>query len=176
MDKKQCFLLGYITKPHALGGELVFFLDSDIPENYVGLDAVFVEINNQLVPFFISRIQVRDKGKAIVRLDGIDSFEKVQPLIGKSLYLPLTALPKLEGNKFYFHEVIGYDVTDAEKGSIGKVESFIEQTAQTIMVVKKDDHEILLPISDSIIQKVDRKNSLILVDAPEGLIDLFLEM
>jgi 16S rRNA processing protein RimM len=47
MQKSECFSLGKITKPHGLKGEVTIWLDVDVPENYIGLDALFLEITGQ---------------------------------------------------------------------------------------------------------------------------------
>ena len=58
MTTDECYRLGRITKPFGLKGEVIFFLDVDEPDNYAGLDSVFVETKNGLVPYFIKKIQL----------------------------------------------------------------------------------------------------------------------
>ena len=91
------------------------------------------------------------------------------------LYLPLAALPKLEGNKFYYHEVIGFTIEDASFGTVGKIVSVNDTTAQPLFEVERGPIEILIPMNDDIIKKVDREHKKIHIEAPEGLIDLYLE-
>ena len=90
------------------------------------------------------------------------------------LYLPLTMLPKLTGNKFYYHEIIGFAMIDSVHGDIGIIQSVNDTTAQALFEVEKDGAQLLIPISDDIITKVDRENKRILVTTPEGLVDLYL--
>ena len=90
------------------------------------------------------------------------------------LYLPLTQLPKLTGDKFYFHEVIGFTVIDEVHGDIGIIQSINDSTAQALFEVLKEDKQLLIPVNDDIITKVDRKNKAIYVTTPEGLVDLYL--
>jgi 16S rRNA processing protein RimM len=89
------------------------------------------------------------------------------------LYLPLNLLPKLEGNKFYFHEVIGYTIEDKNFGEVGKIVGVNDTTAQALFEVENNGKEILIPMNDEFIIKVDRKNKTIFVETPEGLIDLY---
>ncbi|MCK6649382.1 MAG: ribosome maturation factor RimM [Bacteroidia bacterium] len=174
MNKNECFNLGYISKSVGIKGEVLFQLDVDNAKRYQKLESVFMELNGGLVPFFITNIQLRGNS-ALVQLDGIDSTQKAQELVGTSLYLPLSLLPELKGNKFYYHEVPGFAVIDAHHGNIGEVETVLDFPQQAILQIKKGTKEILLPIKDEFVKKIDRAKKEIQVVAPEGLIELYLE-
>ena len=83
-------------------------------------------------------------------------------------------LPKLEGNKFYFHEVIGFDAEDTRLGVIGKIVSINDSSAQPLFEIKQGDIEILIPMIDDFIVKIDRENKKVVMDNPVGLVDLYL--
>lgn len=172
MTKEECFRLGKITKPFGYKGQVVFFLDVDEPDDYAGLDAVFVEVKGSLVPYFIKEIKINGN-KATVTFEEISPDEALS-LVGCALYLPLKMLPKLTGNKFYYHEVIGWQVIDNEKGDIGTIASVIDYPAQALFQIMKNDKEILIPIIDPVIKKVDRDKKIMYIEAPNGLIDLYL--
>lgn len=172
MTKDECYQLGKITKPFGYRGQVVFFLDVDSPEDYSGLDSVFVEVKNTLIPYFIKEININGN-KAIVTFEDV-SAEEAQALVGCQLFLPLEVLPKLDGNRFYYHEVIGWQVVDSEKGNIGSIASVIDYPAQALFQVMKNDKEILIPIIDPVIKKVDREEKVMYITAPNGLIDLYL--
>jgi 16S rRNA processing protein RimM len=89
--------------------------------------------------------------------------------------LPLDLLPKLEGNKFYFHEVIGFSIEDKNFGIVGKIKGINDATAQALFEIDREGIEILIPMNDEFIVKVDREHQTIIVDTPEGLIDLYLD-
>jgi 16S rRNA processing protein RimM len=125
------------------------------------------------MPFFIEKIQMRNDS-AVVKLEGIDTTERAADLLKAQLWLPLSALPPLTGNQFYYHEVIGFTVMDETHGNIGIVESVLDFPQQAILQVKKGDKEILVPVRDHILKKVDRKSRVIEVSTPDGLIDLYL--
>ena len=173
MTKEECFQLGRITKPFGYKGQVIFFLDVDDPEEYADLDAVFVDVKGHLMPYFIKEMNIKDN-KAIVTFDDISN-EEALSLVGNELYLPLDLLPELTGNRFYFHEVIGWHVVDSEKGDIGTIRSVIDYPAQPLFQIMKNDTEILVPVIDPIIQKVDREKKTMFITAPSGLIDLYLE-
>jgi 16S rRNA processing protein RimM len=174
MNRDDFYYLGKIKKTSGYKGNLVFFFDVDDISYYKELEAVFVKINEELIPFAINSLQIKDNKSAFVKLEDIDSEDQAAVLTGQELYLPLSFLPPLSGNKFYYHEVIGFDVVDITNGNIGKIESFIEQAAQALFIIKYNEKEILIPVADNIIKKVDRINRIIEIEAPSGLIDIYL--
>ncbi|MEM7379639.1 MAG: PRC-barrel domain-containing protein, partial [Bacteroidota bacterium] len=93
---------------------------------------------------------------------------------GAELYLPLQLLPKLTGNKFYYHEVIGFTLQDSVHGDIGVIKSVNDSASQALFEVEKDNKQLLIPINDDIITSVDRESKTIFVTTPEGLVDLYL--
>ena len=172
MNIKDCFYLGLVSKSFSYKGELVLFFDVDEPMAYSELDGVYIEINNRLVLYPIETIRLNNN-KAVVRFEDTDREDSLK-LIGRKLFLPLEILPKLEGNKFYFHEVIGFKVIDGEKGDIGRIDSILEYPAQPVFSISFKEKEILIPIVDPIIDKIDRDSKIIYINAPHGLIDLYL--
>ena len=174
MNIDECFELGYIIKPHGLKGTVDIFLDTDYPGDYTELESVFVKVGQKLVPFFISRIQIRGN-KALVHFEDIDTLEQSEELKGCSLYLPDSMLPQLEGEEFYFHEVLGFQVSDSQMGKLGHITKFYDYPGQTLLAVDFKEKEILIPVNDDIITKVDRKEKLIEVSLPDGLVDVYID-
>ncbi|SHI34111.1 ribosome maturation factor RimM [Flavobacterium terrae] len=174
MRKDDCFYLGKIAKKFSFKGEVLIYLDTDEPEMYEDLESVFVGFNKNLVPFFIENAQLHKNDFLKVRFEDVDNEEKADELIGREVYLPLSMLPKLEGNKFYYHEVIGFDVIDKRLGNIGKIVSINDSAAQPLFEIDKDGIEILIPMIDDFIVEVNRNNKSISLNTPEGLVDLYL--
>ncbi|MFC4815744.1 MULTISPECIES: ribosome maturation factor RimM [unclassified Flavobacterium] len=174
MRKDDCFYLGKIAKKFSFKGEVLIYLDTDEPEMYEDLESVFVEFNKNLVPFFIENSQLHKGDFLKVRFEDVDNEEEADKLIGCEVYLPLTMLPKLEGNKFYYHEVIGFDVIDTRLGNIGKIVAINDSAAQPLFEIDKDGIEILVPMIDDFIIEVSREKKSIFLNTPEGLVDLYL--
>ncbi|RMG80880.1 MAG: 16S rRNA processing protein RimM [Bacteroidetes bacterium] len=173
MKVDDCFTLGVIAKSIGLNGEVGLKLDTDNPQNYTELESVFVEINNEPVPFFIERISIDKRGYARIKFEGIDTPLKAEELIRKRLLLPLSLLPRLTGKSFYYHEVVGFTVEDTKLGTVGKITDVIE-TGQAILVVNQDEKEILIPAIDDFIVEIDRKNKVFKIQVPSDLIELYL--
>ena len=88
---------------------------------------------------------------------------------------PLSQLPPLDGNRFYFHEVIGFTVIDERLGEIGTCQDFLEVSNNPIMQVNHNGTEILIPASQQFVTKVDRENRILHVSTPEGLVEIYLQ-
>jgi 16S rRNA processing protein RimM len=174
MKKTDCFQLGYIAKLHGFKGEVSLFLDVTEPERYASLDAFYIDINDQLIPFFIERIKLKSKGFAAIKLEGVDTEDYARELLRKSVYLPSEILEDLDDKHFYDHEVIGFTVEDVNHGNIGKIQDVIDLSANPLLQIVEGDREILVPLLPGLVQKVDRKNKSLLIEAPEGLIGLYL--
>lgn len=172
MNIEDCYYLGKVTKPWGVKGQMILFLDVDSPDDYADLDSAFVETKGQLVPLFF-QIDSLNGNKAVVTLEDTTPDEAAK-LVGHELYLPLTLLPKLSGNQFYFHEVKGFRVIDSQYGDIGILEQVIEYPAQPLFQIMKNGTEILVPVIDQVIDKVDRELKTIFITAPNGLIELYL--
>lgn len=173
MTKEECFQLGKITKPWGVKGQVVLFLDVDTPDDYAELDSAFVEVKGNLVPYFF-QIDSINGNKAVATFEDLTP-DEAHALVGCELYLPLDLLPKLTGNKFYFHEVRGFQVVDSKHGNIGILQQVIEYPAQPLFQIMNGDTEILVPVIDQVIDKVDRENKTLFITAPNGLIELYLE-
>lgn len=174
MNKKDCFYLGKLVKKYSFKGELLAKLDTDDPELYENLDAIFVDLRGNLVPFFVERSQLHKSDLLRLKFEEVDTEADADALLKSDLYLPLELLPKLEGNKFYFHEIIGFTITDKSFGDVGTITGVNDTTAQALFEIDRDGIEILIPMNDEFIVEVNRETKTIVVDVPEGLIDLYL--
>jgi 16S rRNA processing protein RimM len=175
MQKKDCFYLGKIVKKYSFKGEVLIKLDTDEPELYEHLDALFIDLRNSLVPFFIESSQLHRSELLRVKFEDLDTEQDADSILKCDVYLPLEFLPKLEGDKFYFHEVIGFTVEDVNYGNVGIIKSVNDSTSQALFEIDRNGIEILIPMNDAFIKKVDKKKKLIIVETPEGLIDLYLQ-
>lgn len=174
MTKDECFFLGKIVSKFSFKGEVLIKLDTDVPEMYLEMESVLIEYNENLVPFFIERSNLQKSSLLRVKFEDIETEEDAEDLVGALTYLPLTMLPELEDNQFYFHEIIGFEVIDATHGNIGKVTSVNDSTAQALFEIEKDGKQILIPINDEFIDKIVKENKAIYVSTPEGLVELYL--
>lgn len=174
MNKADCFHLGYVAKLHGYKGEVSLFLDVSNPEDYAGLDAVFIDLNGQLTPFFIESFKLKNKGFAAVKFEGVNTEKDARLLQRKSLYLPAQVLPELTGTQFYDHEVEGFKVMDTSYGEVGILESVLDFQVNPLLQIMNGNKEVLVPLIDGLVKELDRKNKIMTITAPEGLIQMYL--
>jgi 16S rRNA processing protein RimM len=174
MRKENCFFLGKIVKKYSFKGELLVKLDTDEPQLYEHLEAIFIQVRNNFIPFFVVHSKLHKSKLLRVKFEDVDSESDADALLGSELYLPLNLLPKLEGKKFYFHEVINFTISDKNFGEIGLLKSINDSTAQALFEIDRNGVEILIPMNDEFIFEVNRKSKTIIVETPPGLIELYL--
>jgi len=172
MKKEDCFYLGIIAKKYSFKGEVILKLDTDQPEIYENLDAILVDFGKALVPYFVEKSLFQKGNQLRIQFEEVYSEQEADKLLKKDAYLPLNLLPKLEGAKFYYHEISGFILEDINFGEIGLIDSINDSSSQPLFVIKTETEDILIPMVDDFIQKIDRKNKKVLVKTPEGLIDM----
>ena len=170
MKKEDCFFLGKISKKHGFKGELNIKLDFS-SQSFKELNHLFIEIDENLVPFFISSFRFKNNNFGLLKLDDVNNDQDCIALIGKDVYIPLEFLPKDENHELY---LINYLVIDSTLGALGKINKIQENNGQSLLVVEYQNKELLIPLVQAYIQKIDKKTQELYVDIPNGLIDLFL--
>ncbi len=173
MKKSECYQAGFVRRTSGLKGEVVIQLDVDEPARYRSLDAVFLDINGTLTPFFVKQARLLNN-MLTVAFEDVTTPAASEALVGCEAFLPLAALPQLDDSAFYFHEIPGFAVIDEVKGNIGTAGEVVDRLQQPVLVVGSGRNEILIPVAPGVIKKVDRAARELHIAAPEGLIDIYL--
>jgi 16S rRNA processing protein RimM len=174
MRVEDCFFVGTVVSKYSFKGELLLKLDTDEPDRYQSTETLFLAQDNTLVPYFVVKSSMHKPGLLRLKFEDVSSEEDANLLLKAKAYLPLSELPPLTGNKFYYHEVIGFMVEDNNLGTLGRVTNVNEQTAQATLEIDVSGKTALIPIVDDIILRVDRKNQMLFVSTPPGLVDLYV--
>lgn len=173
MEEKEYCYIGRIVKTHGLKGEITLRFDNDEISSISNLKYFLLDINHKIIPFFIDSI-IFHAHRAFVLFQDINTLEAATRLVDKEVYLPIELLPDHVKKDFYLREIIGYQVIDEKEGEIGLISDILEYPTQSLIQIIKDGKEILIPVHDDIIKKVNDKAKKILIKAPEGLIDMYL--
>ncbi|MDF7813413.1 ribosome maturation factor RimM [Hymenobacter sp. YC55] len=177
MTLDDCYLLGSIGKPHGLKGFVMAFLDVDDLDAYRKVKSVLLEMPTapgKLTAYDVEKLQPQAENRVLLKLKGIERIEDAEPLRNAKLYRPLEALPQLEEDQFYFHDVIGFTVVDEQLGELGVVETFYELPQQDLLAMRYKGQEVLIPVVDELISRADQEGKKLYVQLPEGLLDVYL--
>ncbi|SEG41589.1 16S rRNA processing protein RimM [Halpernia humi] len=173
MRKEDCYFLGKITRRHGLVGNVILKMDTDQPEFYRNLESIFVEINGLLVPFFIDKLGYSKRDT--LNLSFKNSTEAlVDQSIGRNVFLPMETLPPLSGKKFYYHEVIGFEIKDENDQNCGIIKEINDSITQHYFILNLNGKEVIIPVIKDWILDVNREEKFIKMQVPEGLLDVYL--
>ena len=176
IDKKDFTTIGYIQKPHGIKGEVIVVFEDEFTDTFDSAEHFFVELDGGLVPFFISEegLRYRNNESVIIKFDFVDSQEKAKELAGCKLFVSNSDLLEPEYTEIY-SSLIGLNVIDKKSGDLGKISRIDDFSGNVVITVAHSQTEILIPLSENIITKIDEKNKKLFLTCPEGLIDIYLE-
>ena len=175
MTLEESFYIGYITKTRGLKGEMQLFFEF---EDYLDLDfdVLFVEMNKKLVPYFVDNLKIQKNSTAYLNLEDVDHIDKAQPLIKKKVYLSLDKMPERDPDDFRYTDLVGYVVIDEQEGELGELTHVQEMPQQFMATVAFEEKELLFPLNDDLIVGIDPEEEVLVVNLPEGLVDLYREV
>lgn len=167
-------MLGELLKTHGISGNLVlklaFFTEEELKEG----DTVFVEIDGIPVPFFIDYFRFLTDDTALIRFDDTRSSAQAGFLAGCRVFC---SKDFGEGNgerEEGYSDILGFKVFDREKGYAGILAEVLEYPDNPVMRIEHENREVLIPLHDDIIERIDPVMKIIEVSAPDGLLDLYL--
>lgn len=169
--KDEIFPIGQITKPHGLKGEMSFTTTSSILDE-VDVPFIVLEPEGLLVPFYLEHVRMKTDTTGLLKLERIDSEEQAREYAGLTIYLPNMFLDEIEDNEIETEYFVGFEITDEEKGRIGRVLAVDQSTANALFVVETESGEVLIPVAEEYITGIDHDRKIISLKLPEGLLDL----
>ena len=172
LDKKNLTPIGKITKPHGSHGEMSFSFTTDIFDNE-NLPFLIVELDGLLVPFSIKMYRLKSDASGFLQLEGIDTEDQAQEFSGLDIYLQTDIISKMEEVNYESEYFVGFNLIEQTKGMIGLVSDIDRSTANALFVVEQEDgKELLIPIAEDYILDIKQDKKEILLELPEGLLDL----
>ena len=180
LTKEDCHTIGKSTKTHGVEGKLVLTIENNILEKNT-LESLFIDIDKQLVPFFIAPkgLTQRNSSSYIVKFDDINTEEKAKRFKGCKVYVPTKDVEieeDLESDEVDYNILIGYSVYDDNFGDIGEIEMVNDYSGNIVMqVISESDEEILIPFNPEWILELNHENKVLGLETPEGLLDVYLD-
>lgn len=160
--------IGKVVNVVGLKGELKVYNYSDGIDIYERTPMIFLE--NELISIENVRVQ---KNMVILKLAGIDNRDNAEAVRGKEIYITEDDLPELPKGQFYIRDLIGMTVVEDDGNVLGSVTDVIQNTAQDIFEVEREDgRKVLIPKVDQFVLDIDGEERKITVKLIEGLLDL----
>lgn len=165
--REDIISIGMTGKAHGLAGEITLNYDADLYEPDAD-DCLLIETEGIVVPFFIERVRPKTDGKALVKLEGVDTEAQARELVNCEVFRERT--DDDEELSLVGDYEAGYTLVDAQTGKeIGEIDHIDDETANLLFVLTDGT---LIPASEELINKVDTEQRLISMNLPEGLLDL----
>jgi 16S rRNA processing protein RimM len=167
------FNVGKIVATFGLEGEMILVHKLGRTDALAGVDTLFIEmVRDSFLPYFPTSVRGKNTGELYLALEGVHTVEAARALLHKRVYLEEAAFREQTGpdSTLYY---LGFTVTDSKEGILGTVAEVVEMPSQLVVKVFQHGRELLIPLNESTLEKIDREASLIAVRLPEGLLDVY---
>lgn len=169
-EKTEYFRIGVITSTHALKGDVKVFPTTEDPARFKELKDAFIHDGKGYMPVKITKASFF-RQFVILHFEGKDRIEDVESLVKKEIYVDRAHAIPLEEGEYYISDLIGLSVYDEDDGRLlGELTDVLQTGANDVYVVTKDGQEILIPVIEECIRKVDLETGEVHVHLLPGLV------
>jgi 16S rRNA processing protein RimM len=170
MSTQDVVLVGRIARPHGIRGHVIVNPETDFPDERFRVgQALLVGAPDRQTEREILDVRFH-QGRPILALSGVQSIEDAEALAGLELWIPQATLDPLPQGTYYRHDLVGCEVRDSAGALVGRVTGVEGTLERSYLVV---DGDVMLPLVDGICLGVDMAARRIVVDPPDGLIELY---
>lgn len=169
----QYIKIGKLVAVFGLKGELILQHSLGKKTSLKGLDTVFTEDRkNSFLPWFIQEARIKSEQEVYLKLEGIDSRESAMTLNQKELWLPEEQFRHYAAKSSPVN-LLGYTIMQ-DKTPLGSILELIEQPHQLLCRLDIGGQEVLIPLHEGTLQRIDHRKRQVLVTLPDGLLDIYL--
>ena len=170
----EYFKIGKLVAAFGLKGELILKHTLGKKTSLKGLPAIFIEEKkNSFLPWFIEGAKIKSKEEIYLTLEGVNTRESSMKLVQKEIWIPEPDFKKFAAKTSPIN-LLGYTIIN-EKETLGEILEVIEQPHQLLCRIELKSKEVLIPVNESFLKKIDHKKKQIMMELPDGLIDVYLQ-
>jgi len=174
MSSTQFVEIGTIQRTHGVSGEFQVAWNDDFYLEEQNLESVFIEFEGIPVPFFISSVRTKGDDKALVKLEDVDDMNVANEFVGLKLLLPSDQI--VIDDELQLKDLIGYTLISNHNQLVGKIIDYEEYQSNSVFTIHhQSGSEVMIPAVVELIIEVDEENKTLVMEIPEGLINLYLE-
>lgn len=172
MDKSADPLIAIATVigTHGLRGDLKVRPSSGEPQLLLNAKQLYLRLTTGITLQIQPVRQVLHKGLVLLRGQGYETLEQVEPFLGAEVLLPESLLPELVDGEYYWSQLKGLSVIDRQRGPIGQLQQMFSTAAHDTYVVSGALGEIMIPAVAQFILEIDLQQRILRVDLPDGLV------
>jgi len=168
----QYFKIGKLAATFGVHGQLVLEHNLGKKTSLKGLEAIFIENEkDSFLPYFITSTKIKNEREIYIALEGISSKETAHVLLKKEVWLAETDFKKYTASAAPI-SFLGFTIIHDQK-ELGEIVEVIEQPHQVLCAIMINDREVLIPLHENSLQKIDKKNRKLYVEVPDGLLDIY---
>lgn len=171
-NPERLISIARIARPQGVHGEVIADILTDYPDRFAALDEVKILRDGKILGVFEIENYRFHKGRILLKFAGYDDPDKAEELRGASVVVGREELVELEEDEYYFFDLEGCQVVTIEGQPLGTVTKVDDFGAAPLLVVKDGSREVLIPLTREICPEVDVDSKKIVVNPPEGLLDL----
>ena len=165
-------VVGRIARAHGLRGQVIVNLETDFPEARFHPGAeLFMERGGATSALRLTTVRFH-RDRPIVGIEGVTTIDDAEALAGCELRVPADRLTPLPAGTFYRHDLVGCRVETRDGQAVGTVSGVEGTMAGSRLVIDGARGEILIPLANDICTTIDVDGKRIVVEPPEGLLDL----
>ena len=169
------YKVGKLGKSRGVRGEIYFFPDPGLELNLVNNSFLFIAFNGNYIPWRIESIKEGDPIR--IKFFEFDSPEDLQQYIHAEVFLEKRQLKDLGIAQIQFKSqeyayLINYELYNSKAVHLGRIEEILDFPQQEIARVVKGASVFTVPLNDALIMDLDQTEKKLVMDLPEGLIDI----
>ena len=167
------FKAGKLVAIHGLKGEFILKHTLGKKTSLKDLNAIFIEDRkDSFIPWFIESAKARSANEIVLKLETINTREAAAKLSQKEVWLTEEDFKK-HSAKSAPANLLGYTIINS-KERLSEILEVIEQPHQLLCRIELNAKEVLIPLNESFLKKIDHKKKEVIVELPEALIDVYL--
>jgi 16S rRNA processing protein RimM len=165
-------LVGRIARAHGNRGQVIVDPATDFPdERFKAGSALFIRRGETVDSVTVEDVRFH-RGRPIIALAGIDTMDAAEALAGIELRITSDALQPLPAGSFYHHDLVGCAVETPRGEHVGRVRAVEGDSGGSRLVVEGTGGDILVPIAEGICVAIDVEGRKVVIEPPEGLLEL----
>jgi 16S rRNA processing protein RimM len=172
LDWQAMAVVGRIARAHGIRGQVIVNPETDFPDQRFKPGAeVFVERGGRVEALTITTARFH-RERPVIGIAGIETMNAAETLAGLELRVPIDRLAPLPAGTFYRHDLIGCRVETTDGTPVGVVRDVEGEVIGSRLVVDAAGGEVLIPLVAPICTLVDPAAKRIVIDPPDGLIEV----